>query len=419
MKWWKPVVGLALFVAAVIGGGTLYIRFKVTTALEDAIIQISPVAETRYASVSVTPGGTIRVEDIEIRPRAFNDGLHMEGIEIETPGLWFLLTGTAKLRDGELPGHLRATLRGLTFKLDGPMAETLDRFIAAAMRSSGVAPVSNCGDVRYFDLNAYQRLGYQSFVFDVSLGYRFEKGGGPLRITTEWRMRDLGMAAVNVEFADASPNLKNAMGTRARLRAFDVVYRDLSFTDRLKRYCTQASRMSREQYIESEVNRIAAEYRAQWGLVPGPGLRQAYREFLTRPGEVRLQITPSVELDMQALQLFKPEDIVSMLNLSVTVNGKAVTDLSMRAVSSTPARPTPPSPAAPAPVTSEFRAVPATDLTQYLGKTVRLHLTHGTTREGRLLQVLDGMARVERRFPGGTMTLGIPLKQIERAEVLL
>jgi hypothetical protein len=203
------------------------------------------------------------------------------------------------------------------------------------------------------------------------------------------------------------------------LRAFDVVYQDLSFTDRLKRYCTQASGLSVEKYIESEVNRFAADYRTQWGLVPGPGLRQAYREFLTKPGEVRLQITPSVELDMQALQLFKPEDIVSMLNLSVSVNGKAVTDLSMLPAPSTPTRPAPSPAAAPGFVASEFRAVPTPDLDRHIGKTVRLHLTHGGTREGRLLQVLDGMARVERHLPGGTMALAIPLRQIERVEVLL
>ena len=419
MTRWKPVVGLVLFVAAVIGGVTLYIRFKVTTAIEDAITAMSPVAEMRYAGVAVTLGGTVRVEDIEIRPRAFNDRLHIEGIAVETPGLWFLLTGPRKLRDGELPEHLRATVRGLAFNLSGPMAETLDRFIAMAMQSSGVAPVSNCGDVRYVDFNAYQRLGYQSLVFDVSLGYRFEKGGGPLRITTEWHMRDLGRATVNLEFVGASSNLRQVMGTQPFLRAFDVVYQDLSFIDRVKRYCTQASGLSVEKYIESEVNRFAADYRTQWGLVPGPGLRQAHREFLTKPGEVRLQGTPSMELDMETLRLFKPEDIVSMLNLRVSVNGKAVTDLSTIPVTSTPARPTPPPSAAAAAVTSEFRAVPATDLTQYLGKTVRLHLAQGTTREGRLVQLLDGMARVERRFPGGTMTLGIPLRQIERVEVLL
>lgn len=420
MTRWKPVVGLVLFAAAVVGGVTLYIRYQIKTALEDAITEISPFAEMRYASVSVSLGGTIRVRDIEIRPRPFNDPLRIEGIEVETPGLWFLLTRPKKLSDGQLPEHLRATLRGLAFNLDGPMAETFDRFFAMAMQSSGApAPLSNCGDVRYFDLNAFQRLGYQSFVFDISLGYRFEKDGGPLRITTEWRMRDLGVTTVNLEFVGASSNLTKVMATQARLRAFDVVYLDLSLIDRTKRYCAQASGMTVEQYIESEVNRSAAAYQAQWGLVQGPGLRQAHREFLTRPGEVRLQITPSVELDIETLRLFKPEDIVSMLNLRVSVNGKAVTDLSMMPAPSTRTRPAPSPAAAPGFVASEFRAVPTADLDRHTGKTVRLHLTHGATREGRLLQVLDGMARVERRLPGGTMTLAIPLRQIERVEVLL
>ena len=122
---------------------------------------------------------------------------------------------------------------------------------------------------------------------------------------------------------------------------------------------------------------------------------------------------------MQTLRSFKPEEIVSMLNLRVSVNGKAVTDLSMMPVRSTPTRPAPSPAAAPGFVASEFRAVPTADLDRHIGKTVRVHLTHGGTREGQLLQVLDGMARVMRRLPGGTMTLAIPLRQIERIEVLL
>jgi len=419
MMRWKPVVGLVLLVAAVVGGVTLYIHYQIKTALEDAIAELSPFAEMRYASVSVTLGGNVHIRDIEIRPRMVNDPLHIEGIEVETPGLWFLLTGAKKLSHGELPEHLRATVRGLAFNLSGPMAETFDRSIAEVMQSKGAAPLSNCGDVRYFDFNAYQRLGYPSFVFDVSLGYRFEKGGGPLRVTAEWRMRDLGVATANLEFVGVSSNLRKVMGTQTLLRAFDIVYQDLSFTDRVKRYCSQASGMTVEQYMESEVKQRDAAYQARWGFVPGPGLRQAYREFLTKPGEWRLQGTPSMELDMQTLRLSKPEDVVSMLNLRVSVNGKAVTDLRMIFAPSTPTRAALPPPGAPASVTREFRAVPTTDLAGHIGKTVRVHLTRGATREGRLVQVLDGMARVERRYPGGTMTLAISLREIERVEVLL
>jgi hypothetical protein len=277
--------------------------------------------------------------------------------------------------------------------------------------------------VRYFDLNAYQRLGYQSLVFDLSLGYRFQRGGGPLQVKTEWRTREHGVATVNLDFVGVSSNLRGVMATQPLLRTLEAVYQDLSFTDRLKRYCAKASGITVEQYIDSEVNRNAAAYQAQWGFVPGPGLRQAYREFLTKPGEVRVQMSPPVELDLQSLRMFKPEEIVSMLNLRVSVNGKAVTDLSVLPSPSTPTRPAlsaAPSPgAAPGFAASAFRAVPTADLGRHIGKTVRVHLTHGGTREGQLLQLLDGMARVERRLPGGTMTLAIPLRQIERVEVLL
>lgn len=436
---WKAIVALVLFVAAAAGGVTLYARYQVKSMLDDLAAAIAPVAEMRYASLSVTPRGTVRVQDVEIRPNALNEPLRMEGIEVETPGLWFLLTGSKSLRDGHLPEHLRATFRGLAFSLNGPMALTIDRLIAGAAQSSGAPPVSNCGDIRYFDFGAYQRVGYGSLVFDMSIGYRFEKGDGPLRFTLDGRVRDLGMTTVTLEFAGVSPSLRENMAAQPSLRAFEFVYQDLSYTDRLKRYCAQASRVSVQQYIDSEVTRTAEAYGAQWGLVLGPGLREAYRQFLTTPGEVRVQGKLSADLDLPRLRLFKPAEIMSKLNLRVSVNGKAVTDLSMtssraalplpfplpspspthgRPLLLPPTLPTSPPPAAPAAVTGRFRAVPTSDLAGHLEKTVRLHLTDGTTREGRLLQVAGGMARVERRQRGGVITHAIPTREINGVEVL-
>jgi hypothetical protein len=68
-------------------------------------------------------------------------------------------------------------------------------------------------------------------------------------------------------------------------------------------------------------------------------------------------------------------------------------------------------------VTEGFRAITARELGKHVGHTVRLYLARGVVREGKLLQILRGMARLERRYPGGAMTLAIPLHEIERAEV--
>lgn len=440
---WKGTVGVAVLLVAAIGGGlAFYTYYQVKTGIDDLATSMSPVAELRYARLWITPRGTVRIQDVQVRPRAVDDPLRIEGVEVETPGLWFLLTGPKNLRNGQLPEHLRATFRGVAFNLHGPMAKTLDRLLAAAAQSSGAPPVSNCGETRYFDFGAYQRLGYQSLVFDLSLGYRFARGAGPLRVTMDGRTRQLGSTTVTLEFVGVSPNLRDNAAMGAALRTFDVVYQDQSFTERLKGYCARASGMTVQQYIESEVARSAAAYGAQWGLVPGPGLREAYRQFLIKPGEVRVQGTPAADLNMARLRRFTPAEIVSKLNLRVSVNGKVVTDLSMTPTRAAPplpspsstaalppspgpvaALPPPPAPATPAPpstaaaVTSEFRLVPTTGLGGHLDKTVRVHLTDGTTREGRLLQVAQGMARVERRLRGGVITHGIPLREIDRVEV--
>jgi hypothetical protein len=219
-------------------------------------------------------------------------------------------------------------------------------------------------------------------------------------------------------------------------------------------------------------------YATRFGLVAGPGLRQAYRDFLIKPGELRVQGRPTPALDFATLPMLRPEEIVARLNLMMSVNGKAVTDLSVatarppelpaaqspRAPQShasasqsaaaapqsraaapevratapvatiTPrppdaasvGRPLPEAPPAvatpavpPASTTSQFRAVPAADLAQHVGKLVRIHLSQGATHEGRLLPTLDGNARLERRLQGGAITITIPLGTIESVEVLL
>lgn len=478
VRWQLPVT-LVLLVAAAVGGAIFYIRHQVTSTLDDAAASMSGVAEMRYAGVSITPAGSVHIRDIEIRPRMFADPVRIEGIDVETPGIWFLLTGSREFRDGQLPEFLRATVRGLRLSLGGPIAQMVDRMMAGGAKANAAAAVTNCGDLRVFDFNAYQRLGYPSLVFDVSLGYRFERNGGPLQFTVEARVRDVAATTVNVELVGMSSNVRENIGRRAPLRTFDVAYNDLSFTERVKQYCAKASGMTVEQYIDSELTRSLATY-ARWGFVAGAGLRQAYRDFLVKPGELRVQARPSPEVDLLTLRLLKPEDLVTRLNLRVSVNGKAVTDLGTMAARQAsppapagPGEPTaetsgvppvvgvsvprpgapqreaapsapsradvvrslPPSPRTsyaptavetrPAPPpdasvasTSEFREVPMRDLDQHIGKTVRVQLAQGARHEGRLLTMRDGVARVEKRLQGGWLTVSIPVTTIQRVEIL-
>jgi hypothetical protein len=419
------IFAVLLLPVALVGAVTYYIRGEARQLVGQVVGMLAPFADIRYGSVSVSFGGEIRLHDVDARLRLINDSVRIESIQLDTPGLWFLLTGTDALRDGQLPAHARLELRGAEVGLRGALAEALDQLLAAGIRAGGTAPMTNCGEVRYLDSKAHRELGYGAFMLDITIGYRFTPRGGPLQVEAEWRTRELGVANVDLEFSDVGRRAQDMLRVEPRLRRVALRYQDLSFTERVKRFCAEAGGMTVAQYVEAEVERSDGAYQAQWGFVPGAGLRQAYRSFLDHPGTLSIEATASNELELRALRHFKPDDVASMLNLQISVNDQPVTDLSWSAAPDTaaavpppaarPAAVTPPAPASE--VTDGFRATTARELGAHIGHTVRLYLTRGVVREGKLLQILQGMARLERRYAGGATTLVIPLREIERAEV--
>ena len=238
------------------------------------------------------------------------------------------------------------------------------------------------------------------------------------------------MAALQTEFT-----LLGAPGTWKLAPNLDkarLVYKDLSYSDRLKKYCAKAGNITEAAYVDAEVNKPDAAFRSQWGFVPGPGLRAAYRQFLEKPGELIVEARPG-GIDPRALQFYRPEDVLAQLNLQARVNGTAISDLSfMRQTASAPAvasvpasaerafEPSPEkvvTPTAAHTVRGEYRAVRVGDLNKHIGKQVRISLPKGVVREGTLTEALPNLVTVARDYGRGDMKFEVLVKQVEKAEV--
>jgi len=134
--------------------------------------------------------------------------------------------------------------------------------------------------------------------------------------------------------------------------------------------------------------------------------------------------------------LFKPEDIPGLLNLQLSVNGDAVTDLSFSFYEGHQldvgskfetlfAQPG----AAPAPrpnrekkvvrYETHYHVVPVSGLKKYVGEEVRLQTSSGKARLGFLVNIGSNVAHVEQRLHGGKFTMQVPVGSITKAEVLL
>ncbi len=223
-----------------------------------------------------------------------------------------------------------------------------------------------------------------------------------------------------------------------------LTYSDLSYTDKENQYCAKASKMEMAEYIEARVNQSDADYAVIWGFVPGDGIRQAYKRFLTNPGEVTFSIDPSASFNLGSLHLYNPKDIPPVLGLRVKVNGQEIEDIGFKTVDeiemdsdislstshsftselgklgslfgsknqATEIK-------RPAPSKKEkqyYRSVKLNEIGEHVGREVKIYIASGLVREGTLERVQGSTIFVVRSLRGGKFTMPIPYGQVTKIE---
>ena len=74
-------------------------------------------------------------------------------------------------------------------------------------------------------------------------------------------------------------------------------------------------------------------------------------------------------------------------------------------------------PSAEAGANGDYRAVRVSELSQHIGKQVRLSLPRGVVREGTLAEANPSTITVEQQYRRGQMKFEVLSKQVEKAEV--
>ncbi len=425
----NTLIAIPLILGAAYGGLKLYLHHRYSTALDAAIQEASPFVGIRYQGLSTTLGGEVSVEGITITPHAeFTDQVRIEAVRVVTSGLQDLMNIEESVERGEIPQKLRLVVEGLEVPMDGFTMSHLDGSTDAVNSRIAEHVSPGCGDIQHIGPRYYPELGYQRVISDFSLGYEFDESRGAMDIDLHGAMR--GMAAVSVHTVVtgfASPSVQAAlMSEPPSPSLMEITYRDESFTDRVTKFCAARSGQTVEAYIDRETRRDADYYALTWGIIPSPGLLDAYRKFLESPGEIRMVMDPGSAIDARSLGAYRPEDLPALLGLVVYVNDEFVEDLGFRSA------PTPmvelrkalrrPRPTK-AEVNTEPRIVPryhkvrVRELPEHVGRRVRVHTTEGVVREGKLSGVKDGRIVAKTSTHGGSMEYIVPFSRVRRVEV--
>lgn len=416
----KKLLLALLLLPIVIYLGLKFVIYRNTkSSLEQLTAMAAPFMGIRYDGIGSSLGGAIHISNVKLQPNSLNDVIRIKNIEIQTPGLGFLLSGSSDLKEGNYPENMRITLEGVAVDMDGPMMGMLDKLLEADVAEHSMA---HCGG-QAVGPGLYRKIGYNTLVSDIRIGYELEKKSGRLHVRTEWNTEDMSLFNADLIFAGVPASAREAAQFSPRMTEAKAYYKDLAYTDRLKRYCASASNISVEDYINAEVNQVNSSFTQQWGFVPGPGLREAYRQFLTTPGEVRFEMRSSEGIDPASMKLFRPEDMLAMLNATLTVNGTPVPDLSFQLKPKTVAKGSVVGTEKNAgeersPQKSGYQVVRSADLGKHIGRQIRIREKRAAVREGVLAEVTPTTLTLERRYGGGAMTFNVSIIQIEKVEVL-
>lgn len=446
--------GIAVVLAMAVGYGSLkaYIYFQVRDALKQFIALVSPFASVQYRGIgSNLYRGAAHVTRLRITPNGMSDVVTVDRLTLESGSLWALLSMSRRLDAREFPGSLGIAVQGLTIGLEGELVQRVEA-LARKRDPSAAAGPAHCAGLSILGPAHLRKLGYPSLVSDLHLRIRHDRSSAELRWDVEGSTRDLSSGSVAMTMKGPigipRPGAARAAPTVTELM---VVYQDAGYTERLKNYCAQASGTSVEDYIKAEVSQPPEAFQAQWGFVPGPGLREAYRAFLTTPGELSVRIAPSADFSVASAHLAKPDELLAQLNATVKVNGQRVDDLSFTILEPAPVAAQAPTAGAdtqaadagqPAASQSEtgprprarrayedvptasardrtYQIISVDELAKSVGEQVRLTVGGNRVREGALTRVLNNVAYVEVRLAGtSTVVVQIPFTNIQKAEVL-
>lgn len=431
----KLIAAVVLAPLALYGGGTAYLHHKVSVRFDELKTMVAPYATLQRGGIGVTLwNGRVAIADLGIQPTGFTDVVRIEEFAVEAGDPLALFGLSDRLVGSRAPDSASFAVRGLAFDLGGQLAKTADKFLAQA--AAATRPMDHCGGATFMGFAQYRKLGYDRLVTDFSTAYETDRLTGNLRVRIDGLTRDMGSFRVETELASPAAGAGAPAGGRGRLVSVRASYRDTSYIERLKRFCTEASGLSDAEFIEAEVVHLSDTLYDKWGTGLGPGLRTAYRDFLAKPGEVRLEARPRDNFDASMLALLGPPDLVQMLDLTLSVNDQAVADLNFdaearpapRAVATGAAADEEPAPAPTAGarvatarsgrVTGDgFRTVPVAELSQHLGRPVRVQALGTVAREGILAEVEPTAIVIERRYRSGAMTVRVPVAQIRQVEV--
>lgn len=416
----RLIIGIALLAGLVYGGLKGWMHYKVARAMDDLSVAAAGQADIAYGAIDTELNGTAWVRGITVQPQGAPVPVHIEAARLSGPNLKYFLFGQSK--DDAPPPHLRVDIVGAEIALDPALIAALEQDLPSGS-AGGCAPGAGS------DPAMLRELGLKRLAMDASLAYDYDANDRRLKARMDMEVHQIERISAAIDLADVAPEALAGGGNVGSLPTLAGMTVDVrvepDFGRRYLAACAAKQGQDVDSYRDALVSQTVARL-SQAGLQLGAGLRQAVATYHKDWGDLHIALQPPKPLNPMMLLFGQVSDWQPVLGARVSINRVPVPDLSfeLRPANSDelatmlgetpPPRPT----KAPPRYHYVYRDAPVASLSRHVGAQVRLHLTGDQpVRDGILVGVQGGEARVEQRLYGGKITAHVSLGEIRRVEV--
>jgi len=428
VKQIRVILALMVLLALIYGGSKLYLQQKVKADLDRAVAMAAPFVELSYGDIdSDLLNGTLTVANVWIAPEALTEGIRIDRVVIRGDGMGFLLKLAGESFGSEPPKRLQLAFQKMAIPLDLMDNAKVD----STLLRSGVDAPKMCSLAGILQHAGLKDLGFQQLLVDGFVRYQLNPSSGGVAVEMAYTLEGVEYSRIEM---DISGNLSPAAvvsGAKPTLNSLRLRYQlDSEFSRNMIVHCASKVGQKPQAFIDTLFLVDDEVYGSELGFVPGPGLKELLKKVVGSAEELVITASPSPNLTLANISLYTPKQLLELADLKVMINGQPVTDLSYQFSSKSKEilaklgkrqeqgidkaakvkrKKT----------VKRYLPVQVELLKGYVGSELKIYSTQTEKpRAGVLTSIGDRVATVEQRLFGGKIELHIPLKKIERVEVL-
>jgi len=432
-------IAALLVILAIAAAINSYIHYQFQKNIDSALSAIRPVVHIKYDELSTSPfSGKVTLENIRFTSPFVPEEIILGDITLETPGFPYMLAGANSLKEGNLPQKLGFSLDKFYFDLHGETAKLFDNAIQR-MQPLYASDPKICAGKSILGPKDYKEMGYSRLLTNMRIAYDYNEEDKSLSVSLTVNTKNMASIKANFKLDNiagmSSANL--IQGSPPTLSQLDIAYQDKTYTPRVIKYCAGLSKIKKQAYIDAEVSQPDSYFYKLLGFAPGKGLREAYKDFLSKPGVVTLSMTPGKNFNPQTAATLSNEELMKALKVKLKINGLLVNDLSY---SEAPAEFTaeferqlaesvdiksllrgekvkqPETAKEEKPIEkaeSKYHLVDLADISKHVGSFVQIITKNDNERNGQLIRMDEFNLYVEKKVSGGRFTMTVPIKKIK------